>query len=225
MICLTKTKSIERIAQEIIKGNPVILPTETVYGIGVRYDSQFAVDNLFTIKNRSIHKPISLHITKNMLKQFNIANNLQILCDRLFPGPFTIIVESKEQYGFHSDDIYSGKIGIRVPENQIFQQVLEMTNIPLCMTSANLSEQSSGIEFDKIELNNNIVGMNKKYCNQREVKEAKIKERFEIQHEINIPRNKAFHKEIFGVENDGNVYGKESIIIDTTVNPMRGMRI
>ncbi|USO00890.1 MAG: L-threonylcarbamoyladenylate synthase [Alphaproteobacteria bacterium] len=170
-----KKYSIEQIAELILAGHPVILPTETVYGIGVRFDNQNALDNLFNIKNRSIHKPISLHISYEMLQLFDIPTRLNVLCSRIFPGPFTLIIESKQRYGFHSKDNFTNKIGIRVPENKIFQQVIKLINIPICMTSANPSNHQNTLKFEQCALHN-------------------------------IP----------GIEDDANVSGVESVIIDAT---------
>ncbi len=183
MNCSNKLESIEKITKEILAGNVVILPTETVYGIAVRYDRQDSVDKLFQLKKRDIQKPISLHISKHMLHNFNIPIQLNDLCDRLFPGPFTIIINSTKKYGFHSQSTYTGKIGIRVPENVIFQTIIEKVQIPLCMTSVNFTNQKSATKF----------------------------------HECMISAP--------GIEDDQNVCGKESIIIDTTSNPMYASRV
>lgn len=156
MICSIKNK----IIQEIVNGNPVILPTETVYGIGVRYDKQDSIDQVFQIKKRDLNKPISLHITKNMLDMFEIPKNLHNLCDKLFPGPFTLLIPYNERHGFHSKSKFTGKIGIRVPDNKIFQEILDITQMPLCMTSANISAFGSKAKFAEIDLSSpDIIGI------------------------------------------------------------------
>ncbi|QEK38224.1 Sua5/YciO/YrdC/YwlC family protein [Candidatus Cytomitobacter indipagum] len=172
-----------KIIQKILNDEIVILPTETVYGIGARYDSQTAIDKLFDIKNRNIEKPISLHITKNMLDQFNIPKNLHNLCDRLFPGPFTLIIKSDIPHGFHSRSKFTGKIGIRVPENRVFQEILNEVKMPLCMTSANISSHDNASKFSEITI------------------------------------------DAMGIEDDQNVTGNESLIIDTTTHHMRTIRV
>ncbi len=180
----------ENIIQDILIGNPVILPTETVYGIAVRYDNQESIDKLFQLKNRNKDKPISLHIPKEMLPQFNIPKHLNILSSRLFPGPFTLLINSKKKYGFHSQSIFTNKIGLRVPENEIFQQIMQRVNLPLCMTSVNLSNKKSASKF--IDCINDFPAIKK--------------------------------HNILGVEDDANVMGTESIIIDTTKSPMYTIR-
>ncbi|QEK38841.1 L-threonylcarbamoyladenylate synthase [Candidatus Nesciobacter abundans] len=155
---MPKSKNIHEVSKLIEKGEAVILPTETVYGIGCRYDCQDSIDRIFYLKERNINKPITLHITKAMLSIFDIDKKILELAYRIFPGPFTLIVKSNKKAGFHSKSEYTGKIGIRIPENKIFQNVIEKVGVPFCMSSANISNQETPILFENIPFD--IEGIN-----------------------------------------------------------------
>ena len=53
----------ERVIQEIKNNNVVALPTETVYGLGVIYDSLEAFERLVKVKQRKPDKPFTLMLS------------------------------------------------------------------------------------------------------------------------------------------------------------------
>jgi len=132
----------EEIIDEAVKilqtGGVVVYPTETVYGLGANvFDSQ-AVQRVFEIKNRDLSKPSSI-----AFRSMDDAERLVIvsplarkLAENFLPGPLTIILSAKNEL-----DRFLGKdkIGVRIPENQIAQEILQGTKFPLTATSANLS--------------------------------------------------------------------------------------
>ena len=48
----------EKIISEIKKGNLVILPTDTVYGLLCRYDKEDSIEKIYELKKRDKKKPL-----------------------------------------------------------------------------------------------------------------------------------------------------------------------
>jgi tRNA threonylcarbamoyl adenosine modification protein (Sua5/YciO/YrdC/YwlC family) len=119
-------------AQIIENGGLVIIPTETVYGIAANLLDKEAIDRLYKIKERPQDKPFSLHIDrKDRIEEF--ARNIPVLAykltERFWPGPLTVILKAKDQ----------GTVGIRMPDNEIALEIIELAKVPVVCPSANLS--------------------------------------------------------------------------------------
>ncbi len=151
------TKEIDKTNLDLIKetfksGNLVIFPTETVYGIGADATNKEAVEKIFLAKNRASDNPLIVHVaSKEKIDEIAHINSLleKTLIDTFMPGPFTLILEKKENI----PDIVSANlnsIGVRIPENKIAQKILEHTNLPIAAPSANLSSKPSGTSVSDI---------------------------------------------------------------------------
>ena len=56
------TLDYQKIVDDLLNGEVVGFPTETVYGLAIVFDNKEAFDKLYEIKNRSINKPISMMV-------------------------------------------------------------------------------------------------------------------------------------------------------------------
>ena len=145
-------EKIEEAGNIIKKGGLVLFPTETVYGIGANGLDENAVKNIFIAKGRKQDNPLILHISDlEMLKEIskNINETEQKLIEAFWPGPFTIILERTEKV----PDIVTGgleTVGIRMPENEIAQKLIEYSKVPIAAPSANISGKPSGTRLEDI---------------------------------------------------------------------------
>lgn len=135
---------IDRIAAELLKGNTIAFPTDTVYGIGVIYNSLEALKKLKKAKQRPETKPIP-----TMVSSINQINNLAILNDSalkiahaFMPGPITLVLPKKDKI---KDFVTNGKntIAIRIPDNDFILKLIKKCNSPLLVSSANISGGSN----------------------------------------------------------------------------------
>ena len=137
---------------DLLKENQVIsFPTETVYGLGVVYDSKDAFDNLVKVKQRNPDKPFTLMLhDKKHIEQFAYINDkTKKIIDKFFPGELTILVKPKE-------DVYpwvkldSKYIGIRVPNSKEVCLLIENLNKGMLVTSANISSEPACKNFEEV---------------------------------------------------------------------------
>lgn len=120
------------------EGKTVLYPTDTVYGIGANIFDLEAVQKVFSIKKRSLNKPLSVCVSK-IEDIENIAylnKDLKRLISDIFPGPFTVILNKKENVP--SILTSGGKtVGIRIPDNRVCRELSR--KFPITTTSANIS--------------------------------------------------------------------------------------
>ena len=62
-ICPPDHASLERAARDLLRGDLIGLPTETVYGLAARGDDAVAVARIFAAKNRPANNPLILHVS------------------------------------------------------------------------------------------------------------------------------------------------------------------
>jgi L-threonylcarbamoyladenylate synthase len=138
-------QALQEAAHIIMQGGIAIYPTETVYGIGARFDDPQTLQRMFEIKNRDQHKPVLL-----LLPRFNdlqsISNQVppeaQILAEHFWPGPLTLIVPAAPGL---SELITAGgnTVGCRVSSSAVAARLVLACGIPITSTSANLSGGSN----------------------------------------------------------------------------------
>lgn len=128
------------ICDVIQKGGIVAFPTETVYGVGIHFDDEEALERLMEAKNRDYSKAITLMVAdkKDISQYAYISPQAQKMIDQFMPGMITLIFKKKESV---RDSMTNGKstIGIRIPDSEFVLSLLKKVG-PMLVTSANLSQ-------------------------------------------------------------------------------------
>jgi tRNA threonylcarbamoyl adenosine modification protein (Sua5/YciO/YrdC/YwlC family) len=118
----------------------IALPTDTFYGLAVDPVNLRAVEQIYRIKTRQKHKPLSLLIS-GLAQAYTLARDndpvLDKLADRFWPGPLTVIVRAGTKLPLRST-ANTGNVAIRVPDAPIARAVVEKFGLPITATSANL---------------------------------------------------------------------------------------
>ena len=122
-----------RAKQILCAGGVVILPTDTVYGIGAHPNFPAAVDRICRIKGRPSEKPIALLASDpDAVEQFGagLPPAAARLAARFWPGALTLVLPCR-----------GGWEGFRVPAHDGTRQLIRICGGVLRVTSANLSGQ------------------------------------------------------------------------------------
>lgn len=132
-------KDIDIAIKEIISGNIVGLPTETVYGLGANALNENAVLKIYETKDRPKFNPIIVHVyeTGDFEKYAtDIPDEVYKLADKFSPGPITFVLKKRNNI---PDIVTAGNdsVGLRIPSHQIFREVLKETTLPIAAPSAN----------------------------------------------------------------------------------------
>ena len=138
--------------EELDKGNLVIFPTETVYGLGANALDFEAVQKIFEAKNRASNNPLIVHLkNKDEISNYAVINNdiEQKLIDSFMPGPFTLILQKKDIIPSNVT-CNLDTVGIRIPVDEIAHNLLNILDYPIAAPSANMSTKPSGTLINDI---------------------------------------------------------------------------
>lgn len=127
------------------KGEPVGIPTETVYGLGCNaFDAQ-AVRKVFLAKGRPMDNPLIVHIADKSQWQplvQEIPPLAQALADRFWPGPLTIILPKSNLIPAETAGGLQ-TVGVRFPAHPLAQEIIRRAGVPIAAPSANRSGSPS----------------------------------------------------------------------------------
>ncbi len=136
---------IDKIAKEIKKGNLVIIPTDTVYGISADMTNENAINKVYICKQREKNKPLILLVSnKEMLKKYtkNLTPLEKEIIQKYLPGKLTILLPKNDNV---SAKITAGSnlVAVRMPDNNELIQIIEKVGSPIISTSANISGEKT----------------------------------------------------------------------------------
>jgi len=140
-------------ARLILAGEPVAVPTETVYGLAADATNAEAVARIYEAKGRPSFNPLIVHVpdlaAAQVIGQFD--DTALTLAERHWPGPLTLVVPLRENAGIASI-VTAGlpTIGLRVPAHPAMQALLRAVGCPLAAPSANASGSISPTRADHV---------------------------------------------------------------------------
>jgi tRNA threonylcarbamoyl adenosine modification protein (Sua5/YciO/YrdC/YwlC family) len=121
-------------------GGLVVVPTDTVYGIGCAPSNPEAIDRLFEAKRRprSLVLPVLVDDVAAAERLAVMDDRAHRLADRFWPGALTLVLPRSEESASWPLGDERDTIGLRVPASDTALALLRTAG-PLAVTSANLS--------------------------------------------------------------------------------------
>ncbi|MEA3080134.1 MAG: L-threonylcarbamoyladenylate synthase [Sphingomonadales bacterium] len=135
-------EAIAEAARLVLAGEPVAVPTETVYGLAADATNAQAIARIYEAKGRPSFNPLIVHVNglaaAERIGAFD--DEARRLAERHWPGPLTLVVPLRQQSGIASI-VTAGlpTIGLRVPNHPAMQALLRSVGRPLAAPSANAS--------------------------------------------------------------------------------------
>ncbi|MFD1715998.1 L-threonylcarbamoyladenylate synthase [Amnibacterium flavum] len=124
------------------RGELVVLPTDTVYGVAADAFSPAAVQRLLDAKGRGRQSPPPVLVpgipTLDALAE-SVPESVRALVAEFWPGPLTIILPARASLAWDLGDT-GGTVALRMPDHRIALELLSETG-PLAVSSANLTGQ------------------------------------------------------------------------------------
>lgn len=133
-------EKIDYIVRLLQSGQVVGLPTDTFYGLAVDPLNLHAVEQIYEIKTRVRHKPLSLllaDVSQAYEQARNLDSHFDRLAERFWPGPLTIIVCAGSRLPLRVT-ANTGNVALRVPDAAIPRAVVARLGLPVTATSANI---------------------------------------------------------------------------------------
>ncbi|MGI6047866.1 MAG: L-threonylcarbamoyladenylate synthase [Petrimonas sp.] len=140
-------RELEKVVSVLKDGGIVIYPTDTLYGMGCDALNVRAVEKICDLKGINPQKS-NLSIICNDLSAISEYAKVDTptfkLMKRNLPGPFTFILPTTSSL----PKIYKNKktVGIRIPDNLIIREIVEMLGNPVLGTTVKLEEDEE-IEY------------------------------------------------------------------------------
>jgi len=138
--------AITEAARLVLAGEPVAVPTETVYGLAADATNAEAVARIYAAKGRPSFNPLIVHVPElaaaEAIGMFD--EEARGLARAHWPGPLTLVVPLQNEAPIASLVTAGlGTIALRVPAHPAMQALLRATDRPLAGPSANASGRIS----------------------------------------------------------------------------------
>lgn len=136
--CTTDSGALDAASVAISNGKLIVLPTDTVYGVGADAFNPAAVANLLAAKGRGRQMPppvlVGTKETADALAD-NLPEAARTLIDAFWPGALTIIVTAQPSLSWDLGET-AGTVALRMPDSEPALNLLQRTG-PLAVSSAN----------------------------------------------------------------------------------------
>lgn len=138
--------AIAEAARLIRAGQPVAMPTETVYGLAADATNGEAVARIYEAKGRPSFNPLIVHV-RDLAQAVEIAafdDDARALAELYWPGPLTLVLPLRDDAPIASL-VTAGlpTVALRVPAHPAMQALLAAADRPLAAPSANASGRIS----------------------------------------------------------------------------------
>jgi L-threonylcarbamoyladenylate synthase len=132
------------------RGELVLLPTDTVYGVAADAFTPAAVTRLLAAKNRGRSMPVPVLIGEASTLAglvVNIPPIAHTLAEAFWPGGLTLVVEHAPSLAWDLGEA-EGTVAIRLPDDDVARELLRRTG-PLAVSSANRSGRPAATTAQK----------------------------------------------------------------------------
>ncbi|MCO6186893.1 L-threonylcarbamoyladenylate synthase [Rhizobium sp. L1K21] len=136
--------ALARALDELARGEPVAIPTETVYGLAADATNPKAIARIYEIKGRPRFNPLICHVADmEMAERYAEFSPLAVRLGKAFwPGPLTLVLPARENGVHELATAGLTTVGIRVPRS-IAGELIARYGKPLAAPSANTSGKIS----------------------------------------------------------------------------------
>jgi tRNA threonylcarbamoyl adenosine modification protein (Sua5/YciO/YrdC/YwlC family) len=147
-----REEAVEAASLAVQRGELVVLPTDTVYGIGADAFDPEAVRDLLAAKGRGREMPppvlVSAATTLDALAS-RVPAYARALVDAFWPGPLTLVCHHQTSLQWDLGDT-RGTVAVRMPDHDVAREILERTG-PLAVSSANKTGMPAATDADQAE--------------------------------------------------------------------------
>ncbi len=133
----------------ITSGRLVAFPTGTSYGLAADTLQGWALQRLRQIKQRPAEKTFTVFMREGLYEDFlQLTSEERALLKKMAGKPLTLLVKPTDELAHLAQD---GRVGLRVIDHPLMQQLAEVVTEPLTATSANLAGQPPCYSLAEIE--------------------------------------------------------------------------
>ncbi len=134
------------------RGELIVFPTDTVYGVGADAFDPASVRRLLAAKGRGREMPppvlVSAPGTLDALA-VGVPSYARSLIEELWPGPLTLVCRQQPSLQWDLGDT-RGTVAVRMPDHEVALELLARTG-PMAVSSANRSGEPAATDADAAE--------------------------------------------------------------------------
>ncbi|RFS82014.1 threonylcarbamoyl-AMP synthase [Actinomadura spongiicola] len=149
---MERTRGIAEAVSAVRRGELIVLPTDTVYGVGVDAFLAAAVEKLLSAKGRGREMPPpvlvgSVRAATALTEDLGVYG--QDLIEEFWPGALTLVVRANPSLMWDLGDT-KGTVALRMPMHDLAVELLKETG-PMAVSSANLSGRPAARDVEEAE--------------------------------------------------------------------------
>jgi L-threonylcarbamoyladenylate synthase len=138
-------RALSEAGRVLATGEPVAIPTETVYGLAADATNPLAISRIYEVKGRPRFNPLIAHMASMEMAELHAAFDplSRALAQAFWPGPLTLVLPLRPESPIHELCTAGlSTVGIRVPEG-FAGLLISAYGKPLAAPSANTSGRIS----------------------------------------------------------------------------------
>lgn len=131
---------LDEAASAVLRGDLIVLPTDTVYGVGADAFSAAAVDALLAAKGRDRTMPVPVLVGSQPMVDAlvdDFPEQGRALTEKFWPGALTLVVRHTTHLAWDLGET-RGTVAVRMPDHSLALDLIARTG-PLATSSANRS--------------------------------------------------------------------------------------
>jgi L-threonylcarbamoyladenylate synthase len=149
---LNHSNDIKQFASYFKKDSLVLFPTDTVVGLGCRYDSVEGISKIRKLKGIVGKNPMAILISElSQLDMLQVRRSKlsNLIMQKFWPGGLTIVLTSEITLPCSGE---GNTIGLRMPDSEVLRKIIDTVGVPLAATSANLHGQPAPSRMHDVSL-------------------------------------------------------------------------
>ena len=143
---------LDQAVEALEMGSIVAYPTETFYGLGVKFDREDSLKKLYDLKKRPKDKALPLIFANKGLLPLvtkSVNRSAVLLMERFWPGPLTLILPAEKDISRYIT-AGTGKVAVRIPGKSFALSLAQRAHFFITATSANLSGMPPARDADTV---------------------------------------------------------------------------
>lgn len=131
-------RKIQQVVDILHRGGVAAYPTDSIYALGCAIEARDAIERIYRAKNMNKKQRLALICPDlSTASEFGLFSQTAFrLAQRIFPGPYTLVVPATRVVPRTLTDEKRRTVGIRVTSHPITQAIAEGLGRPLLTTSA-----------------------------------------------------------------------------------------
>ena len=149
---VSQSRDIEDAASVIRNGGLVVIPTETVYGLGGDATNPNSSKKIYAAKGRPSDNPLIIHIAEpSDAEKYAYTNKTYYdLAKAFMPGPLTVILPKKDTVPYETPGGLD-TVAVRCPSHPVANAIIKRAGVPIAAPSANISGRPSATSAEYVK--------------------------------------------------------------------------